>query len=172
MSTVLDAITSLGPSKILSDDFKGKLLESYLIDGKTLEEWDELIAVKISPSASTFECREVLVGVIHKLQQVSRHHRGAKIAESMLKVTYEEKFAEAFSSIFNEISQNSSGKRLPAKDTITSMADHKVSMFKQAYLHAQTVTQFFEQLSTKLFAQREAIKGILIALGIEVKIGD
>jgi len=165
-------INALRKNKEFEKEFREKIISSYGIGDKNMENWDQEIAIRIPNDANPQQCREILVQIDNCTEKVSRYHRRAKVAEATMRAAYEEEFDNAFEQCYKEAlsTQKESGaKKLPAKDTLTALADKRAEDTKRALHHAQIATMFFKQVLDKLNSQREDIKSILISLGIEAK---
>ena len=165
-------ISNLRKNKQLEQEFHDKILSSYGINGKSMSSWQDYVKVKLPPDANPSQCREALIDVIALTDEISRYLRDARVVEAMAKTTYEREFDDAFAACYEEAvktQQQEGGKRLPAKDTLERLADAQAKELKYGLHHAQVATMYFREILNKLNAQREDIKSILIALGIEQK---
>lgn len=165
-------INALRKNKEFAREFHNEILNRYGVEDKRLDDWRKESEIVIPRDAKPQQCIEALIEIDHRTQIFSNYHREAKTTEAALRSTYEKAFDTAFESCYNEAlaaKEENGGKRLPAKDTLTALADRRVKQEKYALHHAQIATMFFQQILNKLNSQREDVKSILIALGIEAK---
>lgn len=165
-----DTVGLLREGKKIHDEFKEKMNELYNIEGKTLEEWREEFEFDIPPDPSLPQLRTLLSELNTKIETASRLKGNNDVYYSTMESISDGVFAEAMRDIIREIREsNSSSARLPAKDTLTALANERTAAYKEAMLHSDTARDFFKTTYARLTSQLSIIKNIIIALGIEAK---
>lgn len=65
--------TGLTEGKAIFDSFRGKIMEEYQIDGKTLPEWRETFKISIPPDLDPNRCKLIDVKLLELYEEATRH---------------------------------------------------------------------------------------------------
>jgi hypothetical protein len=166
--TAKGIINFLKQNKNLQDEFGEKLENLYLIEEKTIPQWEEEFKVDIPVGPSPADCRLVLTEIGKRYEEASRLYRKCLARRDSLYLIYTSQYDDTFFQVYSEAKEKST--RMPGKDILEKVTKSSIRDYREALDHAEIAVAFFKQMCDKLSNNRKIIEGINITLGIEAKL--
>jgi hypothetical protein len=153
--------------KKLHDDFAEICNTRYYIKDRLISKWKEHFSLHIPSDANPRTCIEVAHQLLRLHEEASGYKTVASIKEEGLRETLKTKHSAEITRLVIDYQQK--GKKLPAKDTLSSLADYTLQEERRALLHATLELNFWKDILASLGASRKSLENITINLGIEQK---
>lgn len=139
--------------------------EKYQIRNKPIAVWREYFRIDIPPDFSTMTCCEINKQLLQFNQEASFYHGESDALLSVLKTIKNKQFREEYS---KEV-QKYTGRKLPSKDTLTTVVEEKLGDIIDNISHAETEVNFWKEMLTNLGTTRKIIENATFNIGIEAK---
>lgn len=163
-----DLIAQLKKSKQIHDNYAKEFKTRYTtFEGKRLDTLRKDFRVQIPPGLNPRLCLEINSQLNDLFQEATYYKDGAENRLAALKATCDGQFRDEFTKLVNEY--KTTGQRLPAKDTLTQLAEYKISALKDALVHAEIEINFWKDVLSNLTNARKLIDNGTINLSVEAK---
>lgn len=160
-------IDKLKQSKKIHDAFTKQMKQRYSFDGKLMSDWKKEFRVAIPDGLNPRICIELNTKINDLYQQASNKKSDAEASLTSLKASYADSFRDAFNELVEEY--KSKKERLPAKDTLTQLAEHKTTSLHSALVHGEMQLGFWKDILNNLSTTRKIIENNTINLSVEAK---
>ena len=160
-------VNELRNGKYLYEQFTETHEKRYKIAGKTMREWKEHFHLSIDPDMTPRECIRLDIKLIEMYEEASFLKNMAQAAMNNFKSTSQDHFRAVYANLVGEY--RSEGKKLPAKDTLTVLADQEIKDEKQGLVHFETVLDFWKDILGQLNFYRKMIENSTFNLNIEAR---
>jgi hypothetical protein len=153
-------------SKELYECFTEEMLEDS-ISGKTLEEWRKHFFITVPPDLNPATCISMSMEIMELHQEASFLKAAAERAVHDLKRGGTSQYRHEFSKLVGIY--KSTNQKLPAKDTLATLAEKEVGDFRDAQSHAEADLAFWKEVLNHLGLCRKITEHAIMAIGIEAK---
>jgi len=163
-------LTSLRATKSVRDQLSEKLKNLYLLDGKTMAEWEEHFHVGVTSDMDLTQCKMALCRVAELYQEVSVLKRRAQFEKKVLDKTLSIQFSSKFMELYTERKNEKAGSRPPGKDIVEHETTSEMREDYGVAIHTEVIYSFFTEIERSLVETRKQLEDIQMNLGIEAKI--
>lgn len=160
-------VSQLKQSKKIYDEYAKKIDNVYLVNGKLMKEWRKQFYVTMPPDMNPRLCLELGSKLIELHEEASYYKSKSEAELALLRTNYQQQFRAEFSKLVNEYKGTST--RLPAKDTLTALAEDQVSSVKDSMVHAEIEVAFWKEILSDLANSRKIIENATVNLATEAK---
>lgn len=160
-------VEQLKSSKKLHDAYAKTFRDRYQISGKLLSQWREHFRIQMPDDLNPRLCLEVGQKLMALHQEATNLKSDAEARLAAKKTVYQKQFRDAFYDLVEEY--KSQYKKLPAKDTLTALAEKQVAELYDAMSHTEIEIGFFKEILADLANSRKLIENATINLSIEAK---
>lgn len=163
----LELLGQLKKSKQVHDVFADRFRRQYQIGGKLMGEWKSHFHISMSPDLNPATCKELDSKVLELHQEATFLKAESEARLTALKDTNQEKYRMRFTQLVMEYKLK--GEKLPAKDTLATLAEQDISATKDAITHATIEVAFWKEILADLYNSRKIINNATINLSVEAK---
>lgn len=165
--TVDDMILNLRQGKDIHEQFAEAVQDRMMIQGKTMDQWRKHFRIEIPENPDITACKEVDMVLMEKYQEASFLKAMADASHLLQKKGYETQYRQKFEALVSEYKQ--SGKKLPAKDTLSALAAGKVDDIETGVTYAELAVRFWKEILDNLNYVRKVIENATINNSVEAK---
>jgi hypothetical protein len=160
-------ITQFKHTKKIYEDYKQRFITKYLLDGKSIQEWENYFRVNIPKDVNTRTCILYANEVMTKFNIATMYKREAEASLLVCKTAYQEQYRIEYAKLIE--SYTSENKKTPAKDTIVTLVENKLNDLSGTINHAEIALSFWKDIINNLSNARKTIEHIIICLSVEAK---
>jgi len=165
--TAKDLVNQLRKGKRLYDEFGKELYTQYKINGKLLHEWKEYFKLYLPPDANTQTLREVDSRLMGLHQEASFFKGCCNAKLQAAKANNMDAYRQRYTELVAEY--KSQGKKLPAKDTLSALAEHTTADWKNVTMHAEIEFDFWKEILNDLTNCRRLVENMTLNISVEAK---
>jgi len=166
-SEAISLLHKLKDGKTVHDEFAKVFKTQYLISGKLIEEWKEYFRVNIPPDLNPATCTAFDSKLSDLHQQASFLKAEAEARLAALNNANNQQYRASYTALVEEF--KSSQKKLPAKDTLSILAEESIKNTKDSITHAEIELAFWKEVLSDLGNTRRLIENATINLSVEAK---
>lgn len=160
-------VNNLRKGKKLHDEF-GEVFEArYKMAGRLMSEWKKHFNMSVPPDLAPGQCREYGSKIMELYQEANFYKLACEARLQSLKGNSEAAFREAFAKLVAQYKEND--QKLPAKDTLTALANEQIGDIQDALVHADIELSFWKGVLNNLDICRKIVDTISISLSVEAK---
>lgn len=157
----------LKKSKKLHDQFAEQFRKKYMVAGKIIAEWRQHFHISLPPDLNS----QTAMGMEAKLNELHQEASFFKAEADARCKAYEnantQRYRDKFAALVAEYKQT--GQKLPAKDTLASLAEFAISDTKDGQVHAEIELNFWKDILADLANSRKQLETVVILLSVEAK---
>lgn len=160
-------IDQLKKSKKLHDQFADKFRTQYKVSGKLMSAWKEHFTIKIPSDLNPQLAQMVDTTLQERHQEATFYKAEAEARLSAFQSANNERYRGKYAALVAEY--KNSGSKLPAKDTLTMLAEDATSEIKDSLTHAEIELAFWKEILQDLSNTRKIVETIVITMSVEAK---
>jgi len=168
--TVDTMISGLRKGKDIHEQFAKAVQERMMIQGKTMPQWRKHFSVKIPDNPDITACKETSMRLMELFQEASFLKAMADAAHSLQKKGYDTQYREKFEAAVSEY--KTEGKKLPAKDTLETLAKLEVDDIESGLAYSDLSVRFWKEILENLNYLRKIVETSTINNSVEAKMLD
>ena len=163
-------IDNLRRGKGIHDIFAEQVKTRIVIQGKTMEQWKKHFTLNIPESPTTEDCK--IIGMkLMEMHQEAAFLKAMSEASLMLgKKSYDTDYRQKFTALVSEYKTD--GKKLPAKDTLETLAKTELDDIESGLTYAELGVRFWKDMLSDLDYKRKIIENATINNSVEAKFLD
>lgn len=159
-------LKDLETSRLIYDAWASKFGEQYKIRGKSIEDWKDHFYIQVPPDLNMKTCQEIDIKLMALFQEAAFYKGEAEASLKLQKGGHAKRFRVTYTRLVKEYA--SKGK-LPAKDTLVTLADNELGDIKDSILHGETVVDFWREVLANLANCRKIIENATLNISVELK---
>lgn len=160
-------INQLRKSKKIHDAFAKQFDSQYHIAGKLMAEWKGYFKIHLPPDMNPQTCQVADRELMGLHQEATFLKAAAETRLAAYRNANDERYRSKYAALVSEYKQ--SGQKLPAKDTLTALAEYSLGSMKDAVVHAEIELSFWKEILNDLSNSRKLIENVTINLASEAK---
>jgi hypothetical protein len=163
-----ELINQLRKGKKIHDQFAKQFRTQYLIAGKTISDWKAHFKVNLPPDLNPGRAQAVDTRLMELHPEATFYKAEAEARLSAYKSANDKRYREEFTALVTEYKKK--GEKLPAKDTLASLANEAISEVMDGLTHAEIESNFWTEVLDDLRNSRRLLDNATISMSVEAKV--
>lgn len=160
-------LLQLEKSKTEYDQLHKTANSSYHIAGKTILEWRNYFKIDLPPDATTQTIQSIDSKLVRLYQEAYDYKTSAVTCVRGIKSERAASFRLRYAELVQKYEDK--GGKLPAKDTLTALAEAATADSDEMLMHAEMALEFWKDTLTRLSSCRKLVQDVTINLSVEAK---
>ena len=162
-----ELVASIQDSKAEFVKSHNELRDRYMIDGKTIANWDKRFKLNIPKDATPTQCKELVRDLAELHHEATFYYSQASMAEKAILGRREAEHRAAYADALAESGRGT--KPVPAT-TLKTMSDKAVQEIDDILVNASITREFWKEKIEHLKYLYKLINDITINIGYEIKL--
>lgn len=160
-------VDQLRKSKRLHDQFADKFRTQYKVAGKLMSEWKDHFKVSIPPDLNPQTAQQVDAQLVELHQEATFLKAEAEARYTAYQSANNERYRSKYAALVAEYKAN--GNKLPAKDTLSALAENATAEIKDSMTHAEIELSFWKDVINDISNSRKLLENATICMATEAK---
>lgn len=160
-------VGGLRKGKDIHELFANTVRTGILIQGKTMEQWQNYFSIDIPDNPDIMDCKRLDMRLMQLHEEATFLKCMAEAALTLGKKGYDTQYREKFTTLVSEY--RTLDKKLPAKDTLEILASNELDDIQTSLSYSELGVKFWKDVLDDLNFKRRAIENVTINNATEAK---